>query len=187
MLSLDRSIFYFFYNIGQKLGADWFFIFFATYLPVLIVLAFLVLLYKEKNTRKRIYFFGFTVLGLVISRGLLTEIIRYVFPRTRPFAALDLAPMLIDNASSFPSGHTTFLFMIALSAFLLSRKWGWILSGASFLAVLARIVAGVHWPSDIFGGIIVVGATFALIYYWILPPKRIIPLEDKQETLLPNN
>jgi undecaprenyl-diphosphatase len=187
MFSLDRSLFFLFYNFGKSLGANWLFIFFATYLPILITLAFLFLLYKKGGDIKRkIYFFGFTFLGIVISRGGLTEVIRYFFPRIRPFIELNLTPMLVDRAFSFPSGHTTFLFMIAFSAFLIDKKWGWILSLTSLLAVLSRVVAGVHWPSDIVGGIIIAGTVFVVMYYWVLPPKKIILAEDKQEILLPN-
>lgn len=184
MFSFDTSIFYFFYNIGQKAGVNWIFIFFATYLIFFIVLAFLYLVYKKGGDIKRkIYLLGFSFLGVIISRGIITEAIRYFFPRTRPFIELNLTPMLVDRAGSFPSGHTTFLFVIAFSTFLINKKWGWILSIASLLAVLSRIVAGVHWPSDILGGIIIAGAVFALMYYWILPPKKILPPNDSQETL----
>jgi undecaprenyl-diphosphatase len=187
MFSLDRSLFYFLYNIGQRIGADWLFIFFATYLPIFITLVFLWLLYKKGGDIKRkIYLFGFTFLGIIISRGVLTEVIRYFFPRIRPFIELNLTPMLVDSAYSFPSGHTTFLFIIAFSAFLIDKKWGWILSLTSLLAVFSRVVAGVHWPSDIIGGIIIAGAVFVVMYYWILPPKKIILEKDKSETSLTN-
>jgi len=187
MFSLDISLFNFLFNLGQKLGANWFFIFFATYLPYLIVAAFLSLIYKEKNAKRRIYLLGFSILGLILSRGIVTEVIRYVFPYVRPFLSLNLNPMLVDTASSFPSGHMTFLFVIVFSAFLMSKKWGWILAGASLATGISRIIAGVHWPSDIVGGIIVAGAVFALLYYLVLPPKKIIPpVENKEEIQIQN-
>ena len=186
MFSFDTSIFYFLFNIGHKLGVDWLFIFFASYLPYLIVLAFLYLIYKEKEFRKRIYFSGFAILSAILSRGVITETIRYFFPRTRPFIALDLTPMLIDKAASFPSGHATFFFVLAFCTFLISKKWGWILTIATIITTISRVIAGVHWPSDIVGGAIIAGLVFAAMYYWILPPKRIQPSQDKQESLLPN-
>lgn len=186
MQSIDNSIFHFLFNLGQKIGADWLFIFFASYLPWLIVLVFLVLVFKEKNFRRMIYIFGISLLGIIISRGIITETIRYFFPRLRPFVALHLTPMFVDTASSFPSGHASFLFVIALATFLISKKWGWILSAASFVVVISRVIAGVHWFSDIVGGAIIAGAVFALLYYLLLPPRKILPSEDKQETLIPS-
>jgi undecaprenyl-diphosphatase len=181
MLSLDNSLFYFFFNIGQKLNANWFFIFLASYLPYFIIALFLYLIYSQKEIKKRFYFLGFCLLLIVLSRGVITETIRYFYPRLRPFLALNLSPMIVDNAPSFPSGHTTFLFSVALCAFLLSRKWGWILSAASLISVVSRIVAGIHWPSDILGGIIISGLVFVLLYYLLLPPSKILETESLQK------
>lgn len=94
--------------------------------------------------------------------------------------------MLIDKAASFPSGHATFFFALAFCTFLINKKWGWILTAAAVVTTVARVVAGVHWPSDIVGGAIIAGLVFAVMYYWILPPKKIQPPQDKQEALLPN-
>jgi undecaprenyl-diphosphatase len=186
MYSLDTSIFYFLFNFGHKLGVDWLFVFFASYLPYLIVIAFLYALYKKEGMREKIYLFGFMTLSVILSRGIITETIRYFFPRTRPFIALGLTPMLIDRAASFPSGHATFFFALAFCTFLINKKWGWILTIASILTTVSRVVAGVHWPSDIVGSAIIAGLVFAVMYYWILPPKKIQLLKDKQETLLPS-
>lgn len=186
MFSFDTSIFYFLFNIGHKLGVDWLFIFFASYLPYLMVIAFLYLIYKKEGIREKIYLFGFTVLALLLSRGIITETIRYFFPRVRPFIALNLTPMLIDRSASFPSGHSTFFFALAFCTFLISKKWGWILTIATIITTISRVIAGVHWPSDIVGGAVIAGLVFAAMYYWILPPKRIQPSQDKQESLLPN-
>lgn len=186
MYSLDTSIFYFLFNFGHNLGIDWLFIFFASYLPYLIVVAFLYALYKKGGIREKIYLLGFTALSLVLSRGIITETIRYFFPRTRPFIALGLVPMLIDKAASFPSGHATFFFALAFCTFLIDKKWGWILTVATIITTISRVVAGVHWPSDIVGGAIISGLVFAVMYYWILPPKKIQSPQTKQETLLPS-
>jgi undecaprenyl-diphosphatase len=187
MYSLDTSIFYFLYNIGQKLGVNWLFVFFASYLPYLIVLVFLYVVYKSGDLRQKIYFFAFGFLAALISRGIITEVIRYFLPRSRPFVALNLTPMLIDSSASFPSGHATFFFALAFCTFLISKKWGWILTGAAVVTTVSRVIAGVHWPSDIVGGAIIAGAVFALMYYWILPPKKIVPPKDIQETLPTTN
>ena len=76
----------------------------------------------------------------------------------RPPAVLDLSQFhLIGNAfmgNSFPSGHTTTIFVIVgvlcLHRFPLSFKLG--LLGVAILVGLSRIACGVHWPLDVLGG-----------------------------------
>jgi len=76
----------------------------------------------------------------------------------RPPAVLDASQFhLIGNAffgNSFPSGHTTTIFVIA--GVLCLQRFHWTFkTGLLTLAVLigiSRIACGVHWPLDVLGG-----------------------------------
>jgi undecaprenyl-diphosphatase len=67
---------------------------------------------------------------------------------------------------SFPSGHATSAVAILLLAALVLPKQNrplWVGLGLSIALLIAasRVLLGVHWPSDILGGILL-GAGFAL-------------------------
>ena len=87
------------------------------------------------------------------------HLIKWAWPLPRPFLALGEAAVqpLIDVgiSSAFPSGHATFFFGLAIAIYFTDKKFGQWLIGSATLIGLARVMSGVHWPSDIFGGLIV--------------------------------
>ncbi|OGZ96876.1 MAG: hypothetical protein A3B34_02290 [Candidatus Sungbacteria bacterium RIFCSPLOWO2_01_FULL_54_21] len=93
----------------------------------------------------------------VIARVVIAEPLRMLVARSRPFEAWTLPRQLIDHAigHSFPSGHATLAFAIAAAVFAYHRKAGLLLFGAAGLIGISRVIAGVHWPSDIVGGAII--------------------------------
>jgi len=138
-------------------------IFFASYLPYFLVIISLFLLFiKEKSWRRRLYVFSVFALAAILSRGLITETIRFFYPKLRPSGLL----------GSFPSGHMAFYFVLALVVFfLLNRKWGWFFLAAVVLMGAARVLVGFHWPSDIIGGILIATACYFFIQKILLPEK----------------
>ena len=127
---------------------------------------------KEKDWRRQLHILSVFLLSAILSRGLITEIIRFFYHRPRPFLSLNLTPLIHDFSNSFPSGHMTFFFVLALSIFLLNKKWGWFFVAGVILMGLGRIFVGVHWPSDILGGILI-----ALLSYFLI--KKILPFKNK--------
>jgi len=161
---MDLIIFQFFHNFaGRYAFLDSVGIFFAKYLPYLMVIALIIFLLKQKGWQNQIYLFIQMALAAILSRGLFTEIIRFLYNRERPFSALGFQPLISDSHPSFPSGHMTFYFALALVIFYVNRRWGrWFLI-LTILVGLARIFVGVHWPSDILGGIAVAIISFLII------------------------
>lgn len=177
---MDFSLFQFINNLSGKWWLfDWLDIFFASYLGYLLVFVFLVLLLKEKNWRQRIYFFSLASLSVILSRGLITEIVRFFYPRQRPFLTLGIEPLINHvNGNSFPSGHAAAFFALALAVFYLNKKWGWRFLVAVLLMGLARIFVGVHWPSDILAGAVIGLISVIIIKNLLLFSETKIKKED---------
>lgn len=178
-MNFDITLFRFINGLSGKLQLlDWLGIFLADYLGYLIILGTIILLFIEKDWRQRFYFFSLAALSVILSRGIITEVIRFFYYRPRPFLIINTHQLInSDQTGSFPSGHATAYFALAMVAFYfceknreaLSRKWEWWFFGATLLMGIARIFIGVHWPSDILGGALIgIGSTYLIKQ--ILPP-----------------
>ncbi|OYY99826.1 MAG: hypothetical protein B7Y37_12835 [Sphingobacteriia bacterium 28-36-52] len=84
--------------------------------------------------------------------------------RARPYTKLDMnfnIPVEIDHwwnkdISSFPSDHATLFIVLGYGIYKCNRKLGWIiLSYIILFILLPRIYLGLHFTSDILGGILV--------------------------------
>lgn len=180
-MNLDLNLFQFIHSFaGRSKILDEFGIFFANYLPYLLVLAALYFIFRENTWKNKLMMFAVTTLNLILSRGILTETIRFFWPRQRPFDALGFQALIPESGASFPSGHAAFYFALAAVIFYFNKKWGiWFLI-LSFLNGLARVFVGVHWPGDILGGIVV-----GLLSFWLvklLIKKYLISKPQEEKT-----
>jgi undecaprenyl-diphosphatase len=79
-----------------------------------------------------------------------------VYYRPRPFATHELQLLFYHPSdSSFPSNPTAVGFCIATAVWLFNRAAGWLLYALACLLGLARVVSGVHYPSDVLGGALI--------------------------------
>jgi undecaprenyl-diphosphatase len=172
MVTLNQKVFQFIYNFGGRgtfLSAAA--IFFAQYLPYLLILGFLILAYYQKGWRRKVYVFCEGALAVILSRGLITEIIRFFYHHQRPFSFYGFNPLIPESGWSFPSGHAAWFFALAMVVWYTNRKWGWWFFALTILMGIARIYAGVHWPADVLAGA-VVGIGSALLIHWALKRSR---------------
>lgn len=166
MASLDVNLFQFFVQFAEKYYFfNFLYVFCATYLPVFIVLAGVLFIFREKNKKKRFYILIFLLLLILLSRGIFTEVLQFIVSKDRPFVSLGLTPLFEVFGNSFPSGHAAFLFALAFGIWRFRRNSGiWFLVLA-FINSITRVIAGVHWPSDILGGIIIAFISFLILDY----------------------
>jgi len=88
--------------------------------------------------------------------NLIIKALNLVYYRPRPFAEHPVTLLFYrPSDSSFPSNATSVGFCIATSVWLFNRKVGFILYVLASLLGLARLCGGVHYPSDILGGMLV--------------------------------
>jgi undecaprenyl-diphosphatase len=111
-------------------------------------------------------FFNATLAALFawgISTGL-KKLIR----RERPFQALSSTIISLypsPHFDSFPSSHTAASFAFFFALFLMGHSLAWPVGLWAFLVAFSRIYLGVHFFSDILGGMVVAAIGVALYFY----------------------
>lgn len=96
------------------------------------------------------------LLAAVISRFGFASGLRQLYFRPRPFVSHQVYQLIPQDflKGSFPSGHMAFLFAFGMFLYMSNKRVGQIVFGGGILIGIARIFGGVHYPSDILGGII---------------------------------
>ena len=156
-MALDIKLFYFFNNLVDKFEIlDTLVVFFAAYLQYFFLASFFIFLYfSTYSKRKKLYIFATIAFSSILARLGVTEIIRFFYHRPRPFITYQIHQLIPENGWSFPSGHSAFFFAIAMSVYFYNKKWGIGFFVGAILMNISRIIVGVHYPSDILGGVIV--------------------------------
>ena len=126
-----------------------------------------VILLFFKKTRPN----GFTVLFALLINLFITNIaLKNLIARPRPFQVSDAIIPLIERPASFsfPSGHTSgsFSAMLALYKWV-PKKIGIPAVVLAALVGFSRIYIGVHYPTDVLGGILVGVISSVAAYYLV--------------------
>ncbi len=140
---------------GRSFFVDAAGIFLAQYLPYLMFLAFLWFAIFQQGLKKKIFFLAEIAIALILSRGLITEIIRFFYYSPRPFEAMNFQSLIPESGSSIPSGHAAFFFALATIIYFYDKRWGIWYFVLSLIVSFARVFAGVHWLFDIVAGAVV--------------------------------
>jgi undecaprenyl-diphosphatase len=91
--------------------------------------------------------------------GLLAnQVIAQFWHRPRPYQdhPLGVLPLLSPSHDpSFPSDHATAAFAIAFGILFVARRTGWLFLAWAVLIGLSRVLAGMHYPTDVIAGAVV--------------------------------
>ncbi len=125
---------------------------------------------KEKATR--IFIIASFIFTSVALPGIVANLIKRTLGRARPmnideYGIFHFNPFSNWQFQSFPSGDATTIFSLFVALTFLMPKYKYLFLFGAILVSLSRIMVGVHFPSDVFGGILLgtFGAYFVRNYY----------------------
>ncbi|MBI3429591.1 MAG: phosphatase PAP2 family protein [Actinobacteria bacterium] len=96
-----------------------------------------------------------------------SELISATYIRQRPFVAVSGVKLLVPHGADggMPSLHMVFMTALVTTVFFYERRFAAFLAFLTLITGFARVVAGIHYPSDIVAGA-VLGASIAYVYRW---------------------
>jgi undecaprenyl-diphosphatase len=141
---------------------------------ILVALAVVGWRLGDRGLLRRGLMGGATVAGA----GMLDQILKNLLCRARPgapeagafFANFPCFPAPYASAS-FPSGHATTAFALAVLLALWYPRFGWVFLGLAGLVGLSRVILGSHFPSDVLAGA-VLGSAVSLAVHACAPSVR---------------
>ncbi len=160
---MNLQLFFFLYNLtGRNIYFDRGVFFVVHHLDrtliVITAITLMVVFVHDKDWKRRRWIDWVrevVVVGIsVIIPWLLTVFLKIVVHAPRPFVTLtQVHPLVAETPyTSFPSGHATVFFALAMVMYLYHKRLGYFFFVCAVLIALSRVVSGVHYPIDIVVG-----------------------------------
>lgn len=119
--------------------------------------------------RRQTRYIAFILFFSLALAHIISQILKPVIGRPRPFVAFPGRPLLIHTPGGYscPSGHSASSFAAATVLFLYDRRLGLAVYCLALLIAFSRIFVFVHYPSDTLLGALlgVLSALFILYLY----------------------
>lgn len=123
------------------------------------------------------------IVCVIISDQASSSIIKNLFHRIRPCNVLQGVHLLVGctDSFSFPSSHAVNYFAGVTMLSYFFKEYRTAFFSISFLVALSRIFVGVHYPSDVLGGILI-GIIIGLFVIWLwLLANKILKIDFKKK------
>lgn len=151
--NFNQNLFFQIYHMsGQNPVIDNLMIFGADYLILIILLVSLALTFRKNVKYKKALLLTVLSIGLVF---IILKIFSQTLYEPRPFKTFPIKPLIsFVPEASFPSTHLIVLSVMTISYAYYRSRFTILLLASLIWTGFARIFVGVHYPMDIFSGII---------------------------------
>ena len=152
-------------------------IFSAKYLIFILVL--IILLVWLKSSAKMRWQFAAAMVLAGIAAFALSRITGALYYHPRPFVAQHITPLISHGSDNgFPSEHTLLAMTLSTVVYYYRRRLAAGLFGLTLLVGISRVLAHVHSPIDILGGLLL-GALAGWVGHWLA--RKFFPQKKELE------
>jgi len=149
------------------------------------IVCFLFEKITKKKSLKKIKIASLFLFTSMLVTGILTQILKHLIGRPRPNYANEAEYLGVNFFSldaafhSFPSGHASTIFIVALVLSFLTPKIKYFYLFFAFVIGLSRVVVGAHYFSDIVGGVVIALIGLKLTLWFFNKFEKNIKILDK--------
>lgn len=163
---MNIALFFFLYNLtGRNTVFDRIVFWVAGYGDVCMIavtaIALILFFVHDKDWKRRRWIDWIkevVVIGIsVVVPWMIIAVLKIIVHAPRPFVTFaQVHPLVVETPyTSFPSGHATVFFALAMAMYLYHKRLGYFFFACALLIGLSRVISGVHYPIDVMIGTVI--------------------------------